>query len=106
MKPSKYNNKKTIIDGITFASKAEGIRYSQLKMLKKAGEIQNIDRQPRFKYLDRTGKKTLFTYVADFAYERDGKLVIEDVKGFRTKEYILKKKLIEDRFGIEIIEIK
>lgn len=103
---NKYKAQKITIDGITFASKAEGMRYSVLKMHEKAGLIKNLNLQPKFKYLDCTGKKTLFTYIADFSYEQDGQTIIEDVKGFATPIYKIKKKLIEDRFGIKITEVK
>lgn len=102
----KYKSKKITIDGITFASKAEGMRYSTLKIHERAGLIQNLNLQQKFKYLDDAGKKTLFTYIADFSYERDGQAIIEDVKGFATPTYKLKKKLIEDRFSIKIHEVK
>jgi hypothetical protein len=61
--------------------------------------------QPAFKVLDRAGK-TICTYKADFDYDSQDGHIVEDVKGLKTPMYKLKKKLIEDRYGIEITEIK
>ena len=102
---SKYRNKKVIIDGITFDSKAEGDRYIELKLLQKSGKISNLVLQPEFNYKGETGKK-LFKYKADFQYNDGDAVVVEDVKGVRTPVYRIKKKLIEDQFKIEIIEIR
>lgn len=85
-------------DGIKFDSKAEMNRYIELKRLKKAGLITNLVLQPRFKLLPSfrsSFQKTMIrgvTYVADFQYEENGKTVVEDVKGARTKDYIIKMK--------------
>ena len=125
-KPHKYGAKATVVDGIRFASLREANRYSELKLLERAGEIRNIELQPRFTFYVHF--ETMFTYVADFAYERPITVaeleevkndkrrwrsgcflpkwhrVIEDVKGVRTPIYKLKKKLIEKSYGITIVE--
>ena len=77
----------------------------QLKHLESVGLIFDLELQPPFKYMSDNGKKKLFTYKADFKYTDEfNQIVIEDVKGYRTEVYKLKKKLIEDRYGITIYE--
>jgi hypothetical protein len=100
---SKYGAKAVVIDGIRFASKKEGKRYAELKLLAKAGEIRVLQIQPRFTFEVRSVK--MFTYIADFSYFRNRKLVIEDVKGVRTPLYKLKKKIIEHEYNTEITEV-
>ena len=100
---SKYGAKAVVIDGIRFASQKEGKRYAELKLLAKAGEIRVLQIQPQFTFEVRGVK--MFTYIADFSYFRDRKLVIEDVKGVRTPLYKLKKKIIEHEYNTEITEI-
>lgn len=114
----KYRNIATEIDGLRFASKKEAKRYSELKLLERAGEISHLEIQPKFKLYGRNGpilvkskgfpKGRHATYVADFAYfcpERD-KRVVEDVKGVRTPLYIFKKACVEENYpAVEIIEI-
>lgn len=99
MRYNKYNNKKVIIDNITFDSKKEARRYKELKLMEKAGLITNLALQPKFllqdkfKYRNKTYRK--IEYIADFSYIRkeDDILVIEDVKGLKTDVYRLKEKL-------------
>jgi hypothetical protein len=99
---NKYGAIKTTVDGIKFDSKKEAARYSQIKLLVKAGVITNLELQPRYD-LTINGQKCGF-YKADFRYFRDGKEVVEDVKGMKTPVYNLKKKLIKAIYGIEIFE--
>src|ERR1700739_3349038 len=89
----KYGARRTTVDGITFDSAAEARRYGELKLLERAGEISGLELQPEFPFLVKG--KVIFKYVADFSYWDGRSRVTEDVKGFRTKEYILKRKLIE-----------
>jgi hypothetical protein len=95
---SKYHAKKTTVDGITFDSKKEAFRYQELKLLEKAGKITGLKLQPAFILLQpftHAGIKYRgITYKADFEYFVDGNHTIEDCKGFKTKEYLLKKKLL------------
>ena len=107
----KYHSKKTIVDGYKFDSKAESEEYCRLKMALRAGEIQNLvlqpsfELQPSFKKNGKTYRK--ITYKADFAYIKDGKTIVEDVKGMKTDVYKLKKKLFEYKYpNLEIMEIK
>lgn len=96
----KYGNKITEIDGIKFHSRAEAVRYTELKLLVRIGDIKDLVLQPKFLlqdgFIDKwTGKKEQpIYYIADFGYTtRTGVHVIEDTKGFRTKDYQIKRKL-------------
>ena len=95
---SKYNAKKTVVDGIEFDSAKEAKRYARLRALEDAGKIQGLRLQVPFEILpsfECDGVKYRgMRYVADFVYYRDGKVVVEDCKGFKTAEYKLKKKLM------------
>ena len=106
----KYHAKKTELDGITFDSKKEANRYAELKLLERSGAIHNLQRQVRYELIPAQKKngKTVERachYIADFVYEENGKPVVEDVKGFRTKEYVLKRKLMLQVYGIEVREV-
>lgn len=109
MLKNKYHAKKTINDGITFDSKKESIRWDELRMLEKEGVIKDLQRQvkytliPAHKGEHRTERAC--TYIADFVYEYDGQTVVEDVKGLIRPEYVIKRKLMLDRFGISIKEV-
>lgn len=105
---SKYHAKKTTVDGITFDSKREADRYLVLKSMEEDGAIENLRRQIRYELVpafDVDGKhyRPVY-YVADFTYRKDGKEVIEDVKGMRTDVYRLKSKLFAKRYGMSIKE--
>lgn len=120
---SKYGNKKAKADGKVFDSKAERSRYHTLHMLEKAGEISDLRMQVPFEIIPavyETEEVQLKTktkqvqklvqrathYVADFVYkDADGNVVVEDAKGFRTKEYLLKKKMMRAFLGITIQEV-
>jgi hypothetical protein len=69
MRKSKYAAIPTIVDGIRFASKKEARRYTELKLLERAGEITCLELQPKFPCVVN-GKKVC-TYIADFAYLDD-----------------------------------
>ena len=99
---SKYGAVKTVVDGITFASAKEARRYSALKLLERAGEIELLTRQPRFPLV--VNGQLVCTYVGDFAYHlKDGTRIVEDVKGFQTEEFKLKRKLVRACYGFEIV---
>lgn len=110
----KYLSKKTTIDGITFDSKKEGLHYVELKKLEKQGKISNLELQPSFLLQDgfkRDGKKYRpITYIADFRYVENGKVIVEDVKSSFTakdKVYKIKKKMLLYKYeGFEFREIK
>lgn len=106
----KYKNIKCEYNGIKFDSKKEMYRYIDLLCREKMGEISDLELQPKFDFiiegLTKKQDKKIFTYKADFSYyEKDNNFpTIEDVKGFKTPVYRLKKKLIEAQFGITIKE--
>lgn len=117
----KYRNRKAVMDGIVFDSVREMRRYAELSLLEKAGEIKNLRMQVVYELLpvqresDTIGKRggvkkgkvieNAVKYVADFVYEQDGETVVEDSKGFHTKDYIIKRKLMLWRYGIRIKEV-
>lgn len=98
----KYHAKKTAIDGIMFDSKKEAQRYSELKLLIHAGQISDLELQVPFILQDAFRKDGVhypaIKYIADFVYRENGRMVVEDTKGYRTKEYRIKKKLFEKRY--------
>lgn len=107
---TKYRAIKTEVDGIMFDSKKEAKRYQYLKERLDAGIIADLKLQPQFK-CEINGKK-ICTYKADFEYlladeigpqGQIGHYVVEDVKGFKTPTYRLKKKLVEALFPGTII---
>ena len=121
---AKYKNKKVVADGITFDSKKEYQRYCELKLLEKAGEISDLRLQvpyelvpPQYEHYERygkngkrlkDGKRTLehaVKYVADFVYIEDGNTIVEDTKGLRTTEYVIKRKLMLYVHGVRIREV-
>ncbi len=100
---TKYRNRRTEVDGITFDSKKESERYSELKILERAGAIKNLTLQPRYPIIVNDIK--ICTYVADFTYQtRLGETLVEDVKGMRTQVYIIKRKLMKAIYGIDVLE--
>lgn len=110
MRWNKYGSKKTEVDGVTFDSKKEAKRYQELRILEKAGEIKDLRRQVKFELIPSqriNGKvaERAVEYRADFVYTQDGQTIVEDTKGFRTKDYIIKRKLMLWVHGIRIREI-
>ena len=99
---NKFRNKPTEVDGIRFASKREANRYSELKLLERAKVIKDLQLQVRFPL--KINDQLICTYVADFQYLENGKQVVEDTKGVKTREYILKKKLMLALYQISILE--
>jgi hypothetical protein len=102
---SKYGNKKTVVDGVTFASQKEAQRYGVLKLLERAKDIIELELQPRYPLVVNGVK--VCTYVADFRYryKTSGQLVVEDVKGMKTPAYKIKKKLLKALTGINVREV-
>ena len=117
----KYHNKKILIDGQLFDSKKEGYRYRELRFLEKTGQITNLQRQVKYTLIpaqrepDTIGKRggvikgklieREVSYIADFVYRENGELVVEDTKGIKTKDYIIKRKLMLYVHRIRIKEI-
>ena len=124
---NKFHAKKIQYDGQIFDSKAECKRYKELVLAQDTGMIKNLCRQVEYplipdqretsmetytkgprKGLLKPGKllERAVTYVADFVYEKNGKTVVEDVKGMKTKDYILKRKMMLYFHGIHIKEVR
>ena len=127
----KYGNRKVVIDGIQFDSAKEANRYCELKLLQRAGQITDLELQKEFELIpaqyetfERYGKngkrlqdgkrcvEKSCIYKADFVYRtKDGKLVVEDTKGYRDPssagyaKFVIKRKLLLWRYGIKIVEI-
>ena len=122
---TKYNATKITADGHTFDSKHEYQRYCELKLLERAGTITDLQMQVKFVLIPsqyepdtvkvlKSGKEKVVkgklierecSYIADFVYQYKGKTVVEDSKGFRTKEYVLKRKMMLYFHGIRISEV-
>ena len=120
---SKYHSRKITRDGETFDSIKEYNRWKELKLLERAGEITELQRQVKFKLIPtqrelvhemsgqgvfKKGKlvEREVSYVADFVYKnRLGFQVVEDAKGFKTKDYIIKRKLMLWVHHIQIQEV-
>jgi len=100
---NKYGARKTVIDGLTFDSKAEARRWQELQMLAMAGAIHSLARQTVFN-LTVNGVKVC-KYVADFCYWENDVYVVEDVKGVKTAAYVIKRKLMLACHDIAIREI-
>lgn len=99
-KRSKYGAAKTSVDGQTFDSKKEADYYCELKLRLQSGDIKGFCLQPVF--ILAPGLK----YKADFIiFNNDGTSEIIDTKGFKTKEYIAKKKVFEDKYNLKIKEV-
>lgn len=121
LRVSKYRAVPTVVDGVRFASKREAARYQELKLLERAGKIEDLELQPEFAIhvpiMTGTVKGAVKSvpvrsvpvavYRADFAYVDwySGGRVVEDVKGVRTPVYRLKKKLVEAQYGVRIHEV-
>ena len=95
---SKYNNKKTVVNGITFDSSKECKRFLELSLLQNNGVIKNLERQKRFQLVPKTKDEKAIFYLADFVYEEKGRQICEDVKSAITRKnstYIIKRKLFK-----------
>lgn len=122
-KNNKYSNKKVEVDGIIFDSKREAKRYQELLLLEKAGAITNLQRQVKYVLIptqrepDTVGARGGIhkgkviekecAYYADFVYfdREKQEMVVEDTKGMKTTEYIIKRKMMLYRHGIRIKEV-
>lgn len=120
----KYGNKKATVDGIPFDSRREANRYRELKLLERVGQIQELELQKKFVLIPaqyetferygkngqrlKDGQKCIekeCAYYADFVYTEWGETVVEDAKGMRTKDYIIKRKLMLYMHNIKIKEV-
>ena len=100
---TKYNNKKTIVDGITFDSKDESLYYQALKNMKANGLIKDFELQPKYLLQEafvKNGKRYRpINYIADFkVINNDGSFYIVDIKGILTTEFKIKMKLFNYKY--------
>lgn len=108
---SKYGSQKVTVGGVTFDSQREYRRFCELSLLERAGKITNLQRQVKYVLIpsqkDEKGKviERECSYIADFVYVENGKLVVEDAKGYKTPEYRIKKKMALYFHGIRIKEV-
>lgn len=109
---TKYNNRKTMVDGYTFDSTKEANRYIQLKQLQDNGKIHSLELQPVFVLADAVmingRKKPKLKYLADFSYIEAGQTIIEDVKSAATRKlpaYRIKIHLMKTVHGLDVVEI-
>ena len=126
----KYNNRKIIVDGITFDSKKEAGRYKELKALERAGIIHDLKRQVKYVLIPAQYERTSSIYIkgnnkgkpkkgrlierecayyADFVYLQNGNIIVEDVKGYRNGQaynlFVIKRKLMLYVHGIAVKEL-
>lgn len=106
LKRAKYGNEPTTVDGIHFDSKREAERWQELQSLERAGVIQALDRQINFA-LNVTSPAgavvRVADYRADFVFVENGKLCVEECKGYRHNPvWLLKRKMFEAQYGIRI----
>jgi hypothetical protein len=98
-KKQKYNNHKTIVDGIYFDSQLEADKYSELKLSLHMGVIAGFCRQPEFILLEGLGLTKPETYRADFiVFNLDGAYEIIDTKGVQTEVFRIKAKQFKHKF--------
>ena len=108
---SKYGNKKVIDGANIFDSEKEYRRWCELRLMERAGVITDLQRQVKYELIpqqkDEKGKilEKACCYVADFVYKEKGKTIVEDTKGMRTKEYVIKRKLMLRVHGIRVREV-
>lgn len=105
MSRTKYRNTSVTHDGFRFDSKAELKRYQELKWLEQAGAISGLERQKEYLLIPAQPGERKVSYRADFVYRENGQQVVEDVKGMKTKDYVIKRKLMLFMHGIRIREI-
>lgn len=123
---SKYRSRKQTVSGITFDSRKEARRFQELRLLEQAGKISNLRLQVKYQLIPPQRAPSFDTYksgpnkgrrkpgkllekecayIADFVYTENGETVVEDAKGYRTDVYIIKRKLMLERYGIQIKEV-
>ena len=103
-KVTKYRNVPTTVDGLRFDSKAEAAHWGELQMEERAGRINGLRRQVDFPIV--VNETLVCQYRADFVYFRDGRRIVEDVKGMRTPLFALKAKLVRAVLGFDVVEVR
>lgn len=122
----KYRNRKVTIDGRVFDSRKEAKRYQELKLLEAAGEISDLQTQVKFVLIPsqrepgepykqgplkgqrkpgRVVEREVAYYADFFYYDKNKVRVVEDTKGLKTKDYIIKRKMMLYFYGVRIHEI-
>ncbi|MGC2139258.1 MAG: DUF1064 domain-containing protein [Candidatus Sulfotelmatobacter sp.] len=102
----KFGNVQTAARGKVFASKREAVRYGELSALASAGVIKRLETQVKWELVPRQGKERAVNYVSDFQYfDAEDRLHVEDTKGYKTREYVIKRKLMRWVHGVVIEEI-
>ncbi len=116
---NKYNARKCSFDGEVYDSKKEMHRHQELLLMEKAGQISNLRRQVEYPLLP-TQRETVIrkgvpkpgkviekgvVYTADFVYEENGETIVEDSKGVKARDYILRRKMMLYFHGIRIREV-
>lgn len=102
---TKYNARKVEHDGMVFDSKAEFKRYQDLTILERAGAISNLRRQVEYELIPKQRGERKVVYTADFVYTENDIEIVEDVKGMKTRDYVLRRKLMLWVHGIKIREV-
>lgn len=88
------------------ASKRENARAQELRLLEKLGEISDLEEQVKYELIPKQEGERAVTYTADFRYrDNEGKLHVEDSKGFKTQQYILRRKMMLYFHNIKIEEV-
>lgn len=121
-----YNVKTRALDGTVFDSLKEARRWDELTLLQRAGKITNLQRQVAYELIpaqyetyarySKKGEKLKeglrlverkVEYIADFTYTdtETGEFIVEDTKGVKTKDYIIKRKLMLAVHSIRIKEV-
>ena len=103
---NKYHARRVFYDGRWWASAFERDRYIELKKKEALGIIKNLQLQVKYEIIPKQNGERAANYVADFVYEDENGVVVEDTKGFATPEYILKRKLMLYVHGIRIQEVR
>lgn len=104
---SKYKNKITYVGEFRFHSAKEANRFCELQLLIRGGLIKDLKRQVSFELIPKNGKERAINYVCDFQYYdiEKGRIVVEDVKGYITEVYKIKKRMMKTVHGIDILEV-
>lgn len=108
---SKFHNKDCDYDGHHFDSLAERDRYVELKLMQEMGVIEGLELQKKYVLVPKgrytSGKAYAeISYIADFVYKYNGEIIVEDVKGYKTDIYRMKKKMMANVYGIEVQEVR
>jgi hypothetical protein len=104
MRKNKYGNRRVTVQGITFASAAEGARYAELLLLARAGQIRGLRLQPR--YALHAAGRMVGHAVFDFEFHQGSEKIIEDVKGMDLPLSRWKRKHFEAEYGITVRVVK